>query len=143
MWIPTRLLLDAALKWLNADTVGTPHYLANSFLVLLQAPPAGDFDLTWGDVSINECNYNGYARHQITQFGGPVVGQNGSALLMNGGVLFTCEGSDTVNTVAAQALLASDSVTLLGTEVFDVPIPMASLSAMASPSSPVDLHHHT
>jgi hypothetical protein len=126
-WTPTRVLLDSALHLLNSDTVPVGKKLKNCWLALLKQPPPASFDASWGSVSINECDFDGYERVQITTWSSPARGQDGGELVINSAEVFECADTTTTNTVYGQALLGADSVTLLATEAFDNPISMAQI----------------
>lgn len=129
MWIPTRVALNAAMKLLGDDTVPAGQKINGAFLVLFKAPPPAIIDVAWGDVSATEADFSGYARAALGTWSAPVVGEGGKSLRINTAEIFTADDTITTNTVYGQGLLGSDSATLLATEAFDTPIPIAALGA--------------
>lgn len=124
MWSPKRPLLDVMANAIGGDTFPAGHTLTGAFLCLFKAVPSTDPDVGFGDDSIKEADFSGYARASVGAGSGVYVGQGNGSLQEYGANLFTCDSTTTVNTIYAQGILGSDSVTLLAVELFDTPIPL-------------------
>jgi hypothetical protein len=122
---PSRVFLDSSARLMTGDaSITASHTLKNAFVGLVNAPFTYDPEGNGSDVLANEANYPGYAKQSISSWSGPFVGQGGFSLFDGGAHLFQPTGSDTANTIYGQFLVGSDSVTILGVEFYDGPIPL-------------------
>jgi len=118
---PTNLLLDE----LSGVLVGGSALaidLSGSFVVLIAAPFTPGPTLTLGDLS--EATFQGYARGHDTAGWNNGVAEGGKRVAYSPLFPFQAVGSDSPNVIYGDAIVGSDSVTLLAAELFDTPRPM-------------------
>jgi len=126
MWIPTRGWMNAMLSQIFQGSTPVGYIVANGFVGLVKAPFAPSVDSVLSDFP--EADYSGYARQPAAGgWVGPFIGEGNFSLVQLPSMLFQPNDTITFNVIYGAMLIGNDSVTLLGGEVFDAPIPLNSV----------------
>jgi hypothetical protein len=122
MWVWTdEMLRRSMIRIMGSDTT-TAAPLKNAVWGSVSAPLAPTHGSVIGDVTPSESGYRGYARVTGLTFTGPQITAEGGMEAI--GPLISILGGDASASgiVRGEFLLTSDSVTLLGVNMFPAPI---------------------
>lgn len=125
MWTLTYPCLKAILAHAGtSDTVTTAPFVGAVVGLLKDHYAPGPGSVYTGDVAIHEADFTGYA-HQPLALGKVAQGQGGY-VLSDSTATFQWQPTDAAKSqsIYGQFLLGADSVTLLGVEMFNAPIPL-------------------
>jgi len=129
MWTMTYGWSDNLLNAVNGHGNDSNAALNNAWLALVRADFNPTKTMTLDDV--DEANFPGYARQHITSWQQANHGQGGFSLSQAPSHVFQPTGDDSPNTIFGHVLLGADSVTVLGGEKYDNPVPLPDeLSAL-------------
>lgn len=129
MWTMTYPWTDNLLNAVNGAGSESAAALDGSMLALAKLDFNPTKTMEIGDFS--EANYPGYARQPILTWQPANHGQGGFSLSQGESLVFQPNGDDTTNTIFGHVLIGADSVTVLGAEKYDNPVPLPDpLSAL-------------
>lgn len=124
------VMMNSFFQKLNAcvlNSAASDSILMEGHVGLLKANISPEPTLTLGNVTPSEANFSGYARG-ILDFGSDVnfVDANGIYGQQSADLVFSPSDTITPNTIYGAFWIGGDSITLMGVEMFDAPIPLSN-----------------
>lgn len=129
MIVLTRAFLDAIVLAISAGIGGDSINMGACSIGLLKAAFSPGVDTVMGDVTATFANYDGYHVQAMSGITLPFIGPGNLSLVEGARLTFRPTDSAVSNLIFCTFLTApSDSTTLWGIEVLDVPVPLPNPS---------------